>query len=429
MYSADGNRNTNNKKDIADNPVNDPVNVEDFNPVTECLYDIPAFTGLPTKEIFIPGEDAYDNTLKPVRIVNVRKYTGWKLEVMADWTNGARQWGAIHGVLIELNIDAERFMQAYGLTFHNCGYVSDPRKKKGTQRHEDDFAKNKRLKRDSVDYKKLTNDIHSKLRLNMDDIIDKATKVINLTPQSPQKPSSNVNNDHDIDTITDDDGKQDATVDNDDNNDHDINTTNDDFGNHDATVSNDDNNGHDINTTNDDNVNHDASVDTTNDDNGNHDATVNIIPNNVVINDDIDVEDGDDEVSLDRLGEEFDQGAALAEDEVIAHEEYEQRLTELAEQTYDNRLDVLNALMHDNLHTLSNIAEADAIAIGIRSPPVASPVVKPIYRAPASRDINEIYASVTRTNRQVGTLVDAIVFPTQTDGVHASLPEVSGVPF
>lgn len=125
MYEPDGKMKAKNKKV---NEVVEPAVVEN-NPVTEHFYDIPPHTRLPTKEIFIPGEDKYDPTLKPLRIVNLRKYTGWKLEVMADWNNGARQWGCIHGVLIELDVDAERFMQVYGLTFHNCGYVSDPRKK------------------------------------------------------------------------------------------------------------------------------------------------------------------------------------------------------------------------------------------------------------------------------------------------------------
>lgn len=265
--------------------------------------------------------------------------------------------------------------------------------KKGKQRYEDDFCYNKRLKRAETDYKQLAKTIHAKLRLNMVDIINPTTKIVNLTPQSPQKPP-NANrpsaNRNDISEINNNNDINDITEKND--NDYDITTTNENDGSN--------------NNFNDEDIQEDEDVDE-------------------------DIQE-DEEIwnARDRVGEEFDQGTALADDEEIAQDEYEQRITELAQQQYDNSLQVLNALMHENLRAFNNTSVPDAVAIGtigISSPPIASPVLNSTTVPTTSRLVSDMYASVSCSNRTTRNNVNATEVATLPE--FASVPDVTGVLF
>ena len=279
---------------------------------------------------------------------------------MVDWNNKARQWGAIHGVLIDLGIDAERFMEAFGLTFNNCGYASDPRFRKGNVPFECDFAINPKLTRKHVDYAQMTIDIHNKLRTNMDDIVDPTTKQVNLTPQSPQKRKA---------------------------------VTTSKIGNGSDIINSDDNyNGNKIDI--------DNMTDFGKDDDDDKEDFLYSDDEDYCTNNEYDICD---------VGTEIDHGAALVEDEKTADNEYEQRLNRLATEEYNTNLNVMNALCHDNLRTLA--LEADAIAIGIASP---AKIASPRRNTVNSRAIDKIYESVTCNVVKAVLAQDDCEVPTQT---------------
>jgi hypothetical protein len=150
------------------------------NMLIECDYDIPCYDQLPY--IYVAGDKTTKkDDIKPLRILNIRKGKGWKLEFFVEWNNKCCEWIFVHGVINVLKEETEFYMSTYKLDFATCGYIMDPRidprfvGTKKTPRLYCDYEPLATTKfkpipgatRDVINYESLAFDVHNKLKQNI----------------------------------------------------------------------------------------------------------------------------------------------------------------------------------------------------------------------------------------------------------------------
>lgn len=160
------NRKKNNSKDDddksdddkLDNDKLDDESVESQESVrTTDQYDIPALDCLPTEECLETNLEVSKECI--VSFSNLRKGTGWNLELLINLNTGARHWVFLASVWKEVSVKVKMFMKAYGLNFQMCGYKKKPLKRTVNYKTMDEFKTHP-----TVNWEEVTKRIHSKLK-------------------------------------------------------------------------------------------------------------------------------------------------------------------------------------------------------------------------------------------------------------------------
>ena len=182
-------------------------------------YDIPACDGLPTTEIQETNLDVSKECI--VSFSNLRKGTGWNLELLINLNTGARHWVFLASVWKEVSVKVEMFMKSFGLNFQICGYRKKPLKRTENYKVMDDFKTHP-----TVNWEEVTKSIHTKLKsvydrsiqtvfvcvkefyfVNEDISIKDNTKINNVTASitavSADKPSTRAKNNVNVPTSID----------------------------------------------------------------------------------------------------------------------------------------------------------------------------------------------------------------------------------
>ena len=165
--------------------------ISKHNKKLENQFDIPAYNGGPTNEILTPNPDFGDDEPDMLtEIVNVRKGTGYKLELMGKYNNGQILWFYIHPAWKEFTKFIDNFMKSIGIGHEICGYKNNPRKGYRHMTNHDDFGTERDL-----DFNAITKRIHKKLKHN---------KIKNITKNRTEEEVDTTTNttNEEVDTTT-----------------------------------------------------------------------------------------------------------------------------------------------------------------------------------------------------------------------------------
>jgi hypothetical protein len=182
------------KKTTTKKPTNKYKNIiSQHNKIHDNDFDIPAFDGRPTKEITTANLDIDDDEPEMItEIVNVRKGTGYKLELMAKYNNGQILWFYVHPAWKEFTNFVDKFMKSIGIGHEICGYKNNPRKGYRHMTDRDDFGSER-----DVDFNAITKRIHNVL---------KQKKITNCTNDIIREEDGTTTNTTTNDQIQEEDG-------------------------------------------------------------------------------------------------------------------------------------------------------------------------------------------------------------------------------